>query len=185
MRNFYGIALLVLLGACGSREKVAAVYPYFSIRDFMFDQFTRYRDVPVTFEEKHTENGDSAKVTYGSFYQLETGDILRTFAESDISDSLLKAQYEYEWVVDTATSTATLMYKAKSPAMLTQKLDIALRMRDSRIKSVYIEKHKKSFWKTTDEKLWYSVGKNVSIQRRSQPLIGTTREELIELGFLL
>lgn len=159
--------LLLFTAAC-SRKKQEVKEPeipdnaptYFSIRDFIKDQWETYKMQPYTLERVITGDGkkDSSLV---SAYEFELGEIMETFIKTDIGHKKFLGKYDFNMVEDMTTFTRTYYYEANDPEMYTKKLQIITNPENNRVKNIYIEAVEKS-GKTI--KLYYAPVKLIRIQ---------------------
>ena len=91
LKNCVLLVLLVLMAACsGKRElkedpEFADVKgTYFSIRQFIRDQWETNKMLPIAFEKVVTSDGEKDTSYFVSAYKVELGHIMLTFANTDI-----------------------------------------------------------------------------------------------------
>ena len=82
------------------------------------------------------------------------------------------------------TQTRTFAYVAKDPELFTQKLQIAADVFTNKIRNVYVETQRQTFWNTQTKKLLYSPMHVLQIQEHNDPLIGGQKELIIEYKFM-
>jgi hypothetical protein len=194
LRSFTSLLLLpgLLLFAGGlsscSKKKAAPVPDasdgtYYSIRSFARDQWNTFKEQPYVLSRTITFNGarDSALV---QATDVPWGQIFKMIAETDISDPKFLDKYNFTMFVENMTQTRNFLYEAKDPALFTQKLQIAADMFNNKIRSVYIETAKKSFWNSETQKFLYSPVTSLQIQQHSDPLIGSSKDLVIDYKFL-
>jgi hypothetical protein len=170
--------------ACNTRkaEVTPAAVPgegYFSIKQFVADQWQTFKGQPFGMEKVVTLNGkkDSSVI---SAFDAEWGAIMKPFFESDISDTKFLDRYNYSAFKDDATYTLNLYYEAKEDKLFTRKLHIMLDDVTAKIKSIYIETDDNK----TTRKLFYIPLQVISIQELEN--VGSTngKELRIEYRFL-
>lgn len=160
----------VFIAACSGKKKEIKVDPefanvegtYFSIRQFIRDQWEMNKMLPITFERiiVSDEGRDSSFI---SGFKMELGHIMETFANTDIGDKKYLGKYSFSESLDSASNTRTYFYDANDPEFYTQKLQIITGASDNQIKNVYIEAAESSGWTRTSLKLYYAPGKLIRI----------------------
>jgi hypothetical protein len=156
---------------------------YFSLYGFVQDQWHIYRGQPYVLNKMVTLNGktDSCLV---SALNVEWGQIFKIFFEADISDPKFLDQYDFTMFDENTTETRTFSYQAKDPKLFTQKLQIAADLYNDKIRSIYIETQKNTFWNNQSKKLFYSPAHIIQIQEHDNPLLGRTKDFVIQYKFL-
>lgn len=174
-----------LIVSCASKPKEPQVEDsngtYFSIGQFIQDQFATYKGQPFTFEKIVTMNGKTDS-TLTNVDKMDWGAILQPFFESDISDKKYLGQYNFSQFEENITATLNYYYEAKNNKLFTRKLQISVDDMSHKVKSIYIETEKNSQWSHTMHKLFYVPLKVISIQEidHSRP----AKELHIEYRFL-
>jgi len=175
------------LFSCKKKEAQKPVDPnaptYFSIKDFTKDQWKTYHGQPVMLQQVITLNGKSDTMLVSGL-TMKWSNIFETFFETDISDPKFLEQYDFSMFEESATQTRTFSYVAKDPALFTQKLQIAADGFTNKIRNIYIETQKQTFWNTQTKKLLYSPMHVLQIQEHNDPLIGGQKELVIEYKFM-
>lgn len=182
------IALVLFLVSCKKREEAKAVVPdqggnYFSIRDFGKDQWKTFHGQPLMLSQHITLNGKTDS-TILSALTMKWSPVLKTFFETDISDPKFLDRYEFSMFEESTTQTRTFSYTAKDPSLFTQKLQIAADVYNNKIRNVYIETEKQTFWNTQTKKLLYSPMHVLQIQEHNDPLIGGQKDLTIVYKFM-
>lgn len=156
---------------------------YFSIKDFARDQWKTFNGQPYLLNQFTTLNGktDSTSV---SAITLKWSAIFNTFFETDISDPKYLDKYDFVNLLEPTTQSRTFSYSAKEPDLFTQKLQITIDNFTGRIRNIYIETQKTSFWNKQTKKLLYTPVRVLQIQEYNEPLIGKGKELIVEYKFL-
>jgi len=178
----------VILSSC-ARKKAPEPAPdasqgtYYSIRDFINDQWSTYKGQPYLLARTITFNGakDSSLIPAAA---VNWGQIFKLFTETDISDPKFLDKYNFSMFVENMTQTRNFCYEAKEPGLFTRKLQIAADMFNNKIRSVYIETKKETFWNTETQKLFYSPVTSLQIQQHNDPRIGSNKDLVIHYQFL-
>ncbi len=191
--RFSGILLcgLLLCSACSNKTEENAAADkfknvkgtYFSLRQFLLDQFHTYHGAPYTFNKYTTTNGvrDSA---LENIYTVDWGYIFKTFLEADIGYKKFLGKYNFTQFGDDATHTVNFLYEAKDPSLFTQKLQVTADNTTNRIRSIYIETQKSSSFKEETQKLYYSPIKVIQIQQFEKSTGGKSESVMTEYRFM-
>lgn len=156
---------------------------YFSVKQFAQDQWETFKGQPFTFEKKIVSNGhtDTGLVIA---QDMNWGEIVRPFFEADISDTSFLGKYTFSVFDESSSSTQNLYYKANDPDLFTQVLQITIDPFNNKIKAIYIETHKQTFWKNKSQKLYYAPLKSVLIQDFEEPRIGSSKTKIVSYHFM-
>jgi len=180
-------ALLFLFSCKGEEEQKATANPatgtYFSIKDFTKDQWKTFHGQPFMLHQYVTLNGKTDS-TILSALTMKWSLVFKTFFETDISDPKFLEQYDFAMFEESTTETRTFTYTAKKPELFTQKLQIAADMYTNKIRNIFIETQKQTFWNTQTQKLFYSPLRVIQIQEHNDPLIGRQKDLVIEYKFM-
>lgn len=187
-RSFIAICCcLVFFTSCKKEEAATANTAhqpgYFSIRDFIKDQWKTYHGQPLLIKQYTTLNGHTDSVELSSL-KMKWSNLIHVFYETDISDPKFLDQYDFETFDEGLTQTRNFIYTARTPELYTQKLQIAADLVTHKIRSVYIETTKQSFWSTRSQKLLYAPMRSLLVHETNDPLIGSTKDLNIEYKFL-
>lgn len=190
-RLFQSVAVFVIalsLFSCKKKEEIKVVVDpntptYFSIKGFVKDQWKTFHGQPVMLTQIVTLN-NKTDTTLLSGLTMRWSPIFKTFFETDISAPEFLDKYEFTMFEEETTQTRTFSYVAKDPALFTQKLQIAADVFTNKIRNIYIETQKQSFWNTQTKKLLYSPMHVLQIQEHNDPLIGGQKDLVIEYKFL-
>ncbi|MES2480280.1 MAG: hypothetical protein V4561_14440 [Bacteroidota bacterium] len=188
LQSIFVLITVLFLFSCKNKEEAKAMPnnaggTYFSIKDFTKDQWSTFHGQPFVLHQYITLNGktDSAIV---SALTMKWSLIFKTFFETDISDPKFLEQYDFSMFEESTTDTRTFTYIAKDPALFTQKLQIAADMYNNKIRNIFIETQKQTFWNTQTQKLFYSPLRVIQIQEHNDPLIGRQKDLVIEYKFM-
>lgn len=138
----------------------AAGGTYFSIKQFMADQFDTHRSQPFVFM-KIVSDGEQTDSTYVAADTMAWTPVIDAFAAADISDSALVGQYKYSEFDEGLTGQHMFLYEAADPDLKTRQLMIGADPFTGKILSVYTEVQQPN-GKT--EKLYYAPLKLIQIQ---------------------
>jgi hypothetical protein len=179
------LLLLLLLSGCRKPTTDAAVGDngYFSIKQFVADQYQTYRGTPFVIEKLMVLNGEKDSAVLNS-YNLDWAPILSIFLNTDISHDRFTDQYEAV-LFDDGAGAHVLYYTAKAEKLLTRVFQIRIDAATNRILSLYIETARNSFWNSTTRKLYYVPMKLIQIQEFSRPMMGRKKDLRIEYRFML
>ncbi|MBA3830011.1 MAG: hypothetical protein H0X33_13805 [Taibaiella sp.] len=156
---------------------------YFSLIDFVQDEYKTFHGQPFSFHKIITLNGktDSAFVKGDN---MDWGELLKIFFAADISDSKYLGRYTFNSFEDNTTHTRVLYYEANEEALFTRRLQIVVDPYTDRILSIYIETSKSSMWNSLSQKLFYSPLKVIQVQEYEKSTPGSAKELKMEYRFL-
>lgn len=192
VRNTRFIAIILLASlsvtACKKKEEPPVKYnpdegTYYSIRSFIEDQWSTYHGQPFLISKVVTMNGKKDSTTRSAIY-VNWGEIFNLFMETDISDPKFLDKYTFSLFREESMQTRNYYYEAKDPELYTQKLHIATDLWTNKVRTVYIETLKKTFWTKQTRKLLYSPITVIQIQEHEEPFIGKNKDLTIEYRFL-
>jgi len=182
------ILFLILLGSCKQDEKTENKVAdnnatYFSIKQFVKDQYDIYRGQPFGLVKTVRLNGkvDSSLVTANN---MEWGSIFKIFFDTDISDPKFLNEYDFTMFEDDASLTRNFYYEAKSDKLYTKKLQISADVTTNKIRSIFIEASENTRWHGKLRKLFYMPLKVINIQEFERSTPGPDKELIIEYRFL-
>lgn len=184
------IILLTTLGflACKNKAEKENAIPrsssgtYFSIIDFTKDQWATYHGQPFSLQRITTFNGQQDSVMLSAL-KMQWSTIFKKFFETDISDPKYLNQYDFSTFEEPTTQARTFTYTAKKPELFTQKLEITADLYTRKIRSIYIETQKNTFWNKQSQKLLYAPLRVIQIHEWNDPKIGTDKDLLVEYRF--
>ena len=116
-----------------------------------------------------------------SFVNVENAnwvEILGEFTPTDISDRKYLGKYTFSQFDDNFENTHNFLYTANNNELYTQKLLITMDVNTMKVRGVFIETYKKSFWNERIEKLMYIPLRSILIQQYDKPLIGSKKETI-------
>jgi hypothetical protein len=187
-KNSWGLVALMTVVGFGSckhdketEQLEAATAKYFSVRQFMYDEVKYYSGPEFTITQVIIKDGKS-DTSYFNSLTFDWTEIVKTFAESDITTTECIGHYTYSQFEDKESMTENLFFRAVDDDMVTQKLMVAANYFTGKIKGIFIEtSYRTPLWET-EQKLLYRPKKMVQIQRYNYPLIGK-KTSLIEQYF--
>lgn len=188
LQSILFLVTILFLFSCKKKEEPLtktsnAAGTYFSIKDFTKDQWKTFHGQPFVLHQHITLNGKT-DTSIVSALTMKWSLIFKTFFETDISDPKFLEQYDFAMFEESTTETRTFTYTAKDPALFTQKLQIAADMYNNKIRNIFIETQKQTFWNTQSQKLFYSPLRVIQIQEHNDPLIGRQKDMVIEYKFM-
>lgn len=183
--------LVVTLASCsgkysgdnGAEDSVDSIgATYFSMRDFVRDQWNINKGQPYTFIKIVTKNGkkDSTMV---SAFKMELGDIMEKFVKTDIGERKFLGKYSFSMIDDSLSATRSYYYEANEPELYTRKLQIITNPNNNFIKSIFIEAAEKKGWERTAVKLYYAPNKIIQIQEHIESRTGSSDDIKTEYIF--
>jgi hypothetical protein len=183
------IILLATLYACGSKgKKEAAALPpadpnelmYFSMTDFVKDQWEIFKLQPYTFFKFVTKDGktDSSMV---SAYEMDLGEIMLAFVRTDIGRKEFLNKYNFSVVDEGASFTRTYYYEALEDDLYTRTLQVTTDPTNNRIKAVFVEAVDTKSSPRKSVKLYYAPHK--VIQETTKSTMGSAKEVKTEYRF--
>ncbi len=179
---FAAFAVLAL-GSC--KEKTPAdIFPaekgtYFSIKKFTLDEWETHAGEPISFLKTVTEGGKTDS-SFVNIEHVDWVDVLKTFTETDISDKSFLGQYSFSQFEDSLDNTHNFLYLANNKELFTQKLLITMDVNTMKLRGVYIETFKKTFWNERQQKLFYSPVEVIQVQQYDKPLVGSRKEKVVK-----
>lgn len=156
---------------------------YFSVQQFILDQWEVFKGQPFTFE-KRIVNGDQADTGIITAQDVDWALIFKSFRAADISDTSFLNKYKFSVFDENLSGTSNLYYEATNPDVFTRVFQITIDPVNNKIRAIYIETEKKSFWGTTKQKLYYAPLKTIQIQEFEDPLIGSDKKRIISYRFM-
>jgi hypothetical protein len=181
-------SITISIMSCKKKEAVNANHDlskgtYFSIKDFTKDQWKTFHGQPFVINQHITLNGKTDSVLVSAL-NMKWSQVFKIFFETDISDPKFLEKYEFSMFEESTTQTRTFTYTARDPELFTQKLQIAADEYNNKIRSIYIETQKETFWNKQTQKLLYSPVHVIQIQEHNDPLIGRQKDLVIEYKFM-
>ncbi len=181
------ITIAIAFCSCAPKNKdKAPVNPgdtYFSIKQFIVDQWNTYHGQPYSIQKITYLNGKSDTVMLHAL-SMDWAPIFKVFFETDISDPKYLGRYRFTMFEDNATITNNYYYEAKDDKLFTRKFQISADEFTNKVRSIYVETEKKSRWNTVTQKLFYIPVKTISIQEYEWSTGAEPKEMRIEYHFL-
>lgn len=160
------------------------VKTYFPITRYAKNQWDTYYGQPHSLYRIVTLDGKK-DTTLVNFLTMDWGAILKTFLESDISDTNFIGHYRYSEFDDTYTGNRYWVYEAKDPNLFTRQLQITIDPTTSgKILAIYIETFKKEKLRERHQRLLYQPMKLIQIQEDTHSTFGGARSLQVEYRFL-
>jgi hypothetical protein len=167
------ILLAACLGSCKAKkadqareaDKAREGEPtYFSMRQFVRDQWETYKDQPYTFVKYVFKDG-KVDSSYVQAPQLEIGYIMEAFVKTDIGQAKFLDKYDFSVIDEGVSITRTYYYEAKEPDLYTRKLHITTDPTNNKIQSIFVD--------AIDEdglavKLYYAPQRLIRIQEQKK-----------------
>lgn len=189
--NMYVPALAIFLlftSACISEEKKneegnRSSVGYFSIRDYIKDQWKTHRGQPFGII-KVVQMNDKVDSVFTNVLDIELGRLIELFVEADISDPKYLGQYEFANFAEDKTMSINYIYEANNAKLYTQRMQIMVDDITQVAKSIYIETRKETKLNIKEQKLTYLPTKRISIYEQESSKVGPTKEVKIDYIFL-
>jgi hypothetical protein len=183
--------LLLFMMAHTSCKKKAGKEPmadtvtgnYFSINQFMLDEWNTYAGEPFMINKIVKEDGKTDSSMTNSDI-INWGPLVKTFSETDISDRKYLGQYKFTQFDDNQDATHNFFYEAIDEDLFTRKLLITIDRNSGKIKGIFIETEAKSIFDDVNQKLYYAPLKTVQIQTESKPLLGSQKHTVEQYEFM-
>ena len=156
---------------------------YFSINQFIVDQWNNFDDMPFVIIKSTRVDGKTTDSVITNSDTLNWAQIFNIFSATDISDRKNLGLYNFNQFDDNQDNTHNFFYMAKDNDLFTQKLLITLDQRNMRVKGIYVETYKKTVFDECTQKLYYSPIQNVQIQTDDKPLFGKRKHTVVEWDF--
>ena len=156
---------------------------YFSINQFIVDQWNNFDDMPFVIIKSTRVDGKTTDSVITNSDTLNWAQIFNIFSATDISDRKNLGLYNFNQFDDNQDNTHNFFYMAKDNDLFTQKLLITLDQRNMRVKGIYVETYKKTVFDECTQKLYYSPIQKVQIQTDDKPLFGKRKHTVVEWDF--
>lgn len=190
-RTLLPVVAVVLLVACKPRVKPqsadiadnAGQGTYFSINQYIKDQWNTYLGQPYSIIKVTKQNGKTDSVIMNA-YTIEWGDIFKRFFESDIGKPQYIGHYKFDMFLDESTDTRNFYYEAIDDTLYTRKLQISAMQENNKIRSIYIETEKRSGTRDVIQKLYYSPLSVIQIQEFDALATGDKNQLFIAYYFM-
>ena len=155
---------------------------YFSIKQFLDDQWNNRRGIPYTLTKISTLNGK----TDSSYIALDSvlwRNIRSKFDATDISDPKFLSQYDYNSYEEESMDFTTLHYQAKDKKLFTQVMNVDIDNFNNRVRSIYIETIKENAIYKKTEKLLYVPDDLIQIQEFEKSVVSPEKNMKISFRF--
>lgn len=181
----WSVVSVLFLASCGKKEEEEAYDPeksYFSIKQFVADQYELRKGQPYTFTKYTTVNGktDSALVPYD---EVDWNTVFKLFCATDISDNKYFGQYDYNHFDDNTLETSVMTYTAKDPDLFVQKFNVNYDNTTGRIGMVYVETADNGRFHSKEQKLAYYVSDKIVIMETEKSFMSDPKEVVITYKF--
>lgn len=178
-RLILAIWLFVVFASCKGGADTPTVAEeqetYFSIKQFLDDQWKNREGVPYTLLRVASFNGvsDSAFVPLDStlWHSLRS-----RFDETDISDPRFFGRYTFNTFEEEALDLINLYYEAIDPELFTRKLNIGIDYFTGRVRSVYVETSKKNAVYEKKGKLLYVPDRLIQVQEYEKSVVSPRKQ---------
>lgn len=178
------ITALLLLSSC--QKKLPQGYEpgdeYFSIQNFLDDQWKLKGGQPFVLERKIILNGQSDSSLVPLDSALWTN-VRAIFDKTDISDPKYLSRYAFTLLEDKATAVTTLLYQAKEKKLFTRKVMVGMDSYTHKLKSVYIETESNNWIHTKTQKLSYITNRSIQIIEFEKSIASPKKELLLRYSF--
>jgi hypothetical protein len=184
------IALLAM-ASCKKQKKAEDDFSdvkgsYFSIRQYGLDVWNTYSGEPFVIKKTVRINNGPIDSSLTNSDTIAWAPIFKAFFETDISDRKFLGKYNFTQYDDNDDWTHNFFYQAKADEddLFTQKLLITMDQQTMKVKGIYVESIKKTFWSTVSQKLYYSPMNTIQIQTEEKPEWGGKKFTVVEYTFL-
>lgn len=187
VKQFLFIACVALVSACTQKnaenkkpeiaEDDKGPY-YFSMKDFVLDQWNVFHGQPYTFLVRVTKDGKTDS-SYVDAFKMELGALMETFNKTDIGEKKFLDKYRFNVVDDNVTFTRNYYYEAIDPTLYTKVLQVMTDPTNNKIKSVYVEASDDK----KELKLYYAPHKIIQVQEFKKANSGLLKEVKTEYRF--
>lgn len=168
LKNVLVCFLSLTLFACKEKQNSTSTEEentetYFSVTQFLDDQWLNRSGIPYTLQRIATVNGktDTAFVLLDS---LLWQNLRKPFDATDIGKASFLGQYDFQFFEDETTESNNLVYTAKDKQLFMQKMLINADMFNDMIRSVYIETNDTRKGYSRIQKLSYIPDQIIQIQ---------------------
>ena len=188
LRFFIVISALATLCLSACKEKTPEIFNdvkgnYFSINQFIMDEWRTHAGEPVAFQKTVIENGKRDS-SFTNVEKMDWPSILKPFMETEISDRKYLGKYTFSQFDDNFENTHNFLYTANAKDLYTQKLLICMDINSMKVRAIYIETFSSSLWNERIRKLVYTPLRTIQIQQYDKPLIGGKKEFITKYSAL-
>jgi len=178
--------LIIVLSFTNCKSKVTPKDPnvetYFSIKQFLDDQWENRKGIPYTLLKISTFNGKMDSSIVGLDSILWQG-IRTKFDPADISSTEFLGQYDFNSFEEKEMDLTTLHYQAKNKDLFMQVMNIDIDDFTNRIRSVYIETSKENAIYKKTEKLLFVPDNLIQIQEFEKSMVSPAKNMKISYRF--
>ncbi len=155
---------------------------YFSVKQFVADQYELYKGQPYMFEKTTIVNGkkDSSLVGYD---KVDWNTVFKIFCDADISDNKFFERYDFNQFDDNILEASVLTYTAKEPDLFVKKFTINYDNVSRKISMIYIETADNGRFHAKEQKLSYYVKDKIVIQESEKSFLSDPKEVVITYKF--
>jgi hypothetical protein len=165
-----------------SDENTIHIENYFSIKQFMDDQWELYKD-DVYVLMRTIQYKNQSDTAYVDLDEKNFKDIRAYFDPIDISSKTFLNLYHVEEIYDSSQEMYIINYLANNDELLLQKLSLVIHDETLKIMSIYAETQSKNIFKTKTSKLNYNPKTSIVIQENEKPLIGDAKHTITHYFF--
>jgi len=156
---------------------------YFSITQFALDEWNTFGGEPFVII-KTIRNGNETDSSFTNSDTINWTPIFETFFATDISNRKFLGKYNFNQFDDNTDYTHNFFYQAKDKDLFTQKLLITIDQSSARVKGIYIETIKNTFWSEVIQKLYYKPMSIIQIQTDEKPRFGSKKHTVVQYDFM-
>lgn len=180
----FGTLCCLAFGAC-KKEEEAPFDPeksYFSVKQFVADQYELHKGQPHMFIKLTTVNGkkDSALVAYDA---IDWSAVFKLFCDADISDNKFFERYDFNNFDDNTLQSSVLSYTAKEPDLFVQRFNVNYDNMTGKIHMIYIETADNGRFHSKEQKLSYYVRDKIVIQETEKSFLSDPKEVMVTYKF--
>ena len=182
LRFFVVLSLLFTFSSCKENgpDLLADVKGnYFSIKHYILDEWSTHAGEPITFKRTLKVNGKTDS-SFQSAEQVDWVPLIKTFSETEISDRKYLGMYKFSQYDDDFDNTHNFIYIAGNKDLFTQKLLITIDINTMKVRGIYIETFKSTFFNECTQKLYYNPGKIIQVQQYDNPKLGSKKEMVLK-----
>jgi len=150
---------------------------YFSIRQFLNNQWTLLKVEPIVFLKIVEEDG-KIDSTYVPLDSALFESISAPFIAGDISNPEFVGKYKYSASEDRSMDMIFLQYDALDETLICRNLLISASAESGRIATVYMETQHSSFWSTTIHKMTFTKTDAIVIREFSKSFMMSPDEKI-------
>jgi len=155
---------------------------YFSVKDFLDDQWKNRENQPYTLTRiiMLNDRSDTAFVAWDSAFFAT---IRVPFDAADIGKREFLGKYNFSVTEDNISGAYNLTYEANLPELTTRKLIIAMDRYNQRVRSVYIETIEDNQLHYRSQKLLYIPDRTIQIQEFEKTNVSNSKNLTVTYKF--